>query len=101
MALIRRDNVEEETPKAVHSADTRRDIKKKTEKQWSGTERKNVKVDPPVLDLIKVMCNMTDKTKSESKAYGLVKTAVEEYLVTHFTEREQEIIKNSVEIKYK
>lgn len=37
----------------------------------------NVKVDPPVLNLIKVMCNMADKEKRESKAYGLVKTAVE------------------------
>ncbi len=104
MGLINRGNKETESPEALHSADVSRDTSslnpKTTEtKKWTGAERKNIKVAPPVLDLIKTMCNMTDKNKPESKAYGLVSTAVNEYLKNHFTEREQKIIRNSIEIK--
>lgn len=110
MALINRGNKETEAPEARHSADVSRDVNRSSstlvsktieDKKWAGSERKNIKVAPPVLDLIKTMCNMTDKDKPESKAYGLVSTAVEEYLKNHFTEREQEIIRNSIEIKYR
>lgn len=95
MALINR-NVQE-TPKAKYSADTTRE----TSKEWKSFERKNLKVNPPVLDLVKIMCSMISEDKPESKTYALAEKAINEYLANHFSEREQEFIKDSIQTKNK
>ena len=56
-------------------------------KEYKATERKTIKVDPPVYDLIKSMSIVTN-----TKMYDLVKQMCEVYLDNNVSQRQKETI---------
>lgn len=83
MALLKRDNNVQ--PKIKNTADVTRDLSIK--KEYKANERKTIKVDPPVYDLIKSMSVVTDK-----KMYDLVNQMCETYLDNNVSQRQKETI---------
>ncbi|MGM0241279.1 hypothetical protein [Enterococcus sp. AZ103] len=88
MALIDR-----KVPKSViveNEADTTRNAEKEIIKKGKiGSTRKNIKVSPSTLNLIKAVCTM-----KSMKNYELVDEAIEYYIKNTMSEREQRILKN-------
>ncbi len=83
MALLKRDNNIQ--PKIKNTADVSRDLTIK--KEYKATERKTIKVDPPVYDLIKSMSIVTD-----TKMYDLVKQMCDVYLDNNVSQRQKETV---------
>jgi len=86
MALI--DRPEKKAPTVKESASVDRDLilKKKT---LSAVERKNIKVSPESLELIKTLSLM-----QSVKHYEMVDELLEHYINTKMTDREKRMIKN-------
>lgn len=89
MALI--DRKVPKTAKTQNEADTNRDTNIEVVKREKLTvqERKNIKVSPETLNLIKAICTM-----KSLKMYEFVDESVEFYIKNSMTEREQRILKN-------
>lgn len=90
MALIDREVPKSAT--AITEANTQRhkeqeEIPKRT--KLTSQERKNIKVSPETLNLIKAICTMQSK-----KNYEFVDEAVQYYIKNSMSDREQRILKN-------
>lgn len=83
MALLKRDNNVQ--PNIKNTADVSRNLSIK--KEYKANERKTIKVDPPVYDLIKSMSVVTD-----TKMYNLVNQMCEIYLDNNVSQRQKETI---------
>lgn len=66
--------------------------KKKT--GYSATDRKTIKVDPPVKNRVEILKSITDK-----KEYLLLEEMVDFYINNNLDEREQRIVKRMEEAK--
>lgn len=83
MALLKRDNNVQ--PNIKNTADVSRNLSIK--KEYKANERKTIKVDPPVYDLIKSMSVVTD-----TKMYDLVNQMCKIYLDNNVSQRQKETI---------
>jgi hypothetical protein len=83
VALLKRDNNVQ--PNIKNTADVSRNLSIK--KEYKANERKTIKVDPPVYDLIKSMSVVTD-----TKMYNLVNQMCEIYLDNNVSQRQKETI---------
>ncbi|MFS7424515.1 hypothetical protein AB6878_17065 [Carnobacterium maltaromaticum] len=88
MALI--DRPAKDTPKVNDSADTNREILPKKVK-LSASERKNVKVSPETLEIIKTLSLM-----QSVKHYEFIDTAINFYIEEKLTDREKRMLKNII-----
>jgi len=61
---------------------------KNTTKEYTASDRKTVKVDPPVKNRIEILKSILDK-----KEYQLIDEMVDFYINNHLDEREQRIVK--------
>lgn len=90
--------IDRTVPKAVEVQNTANTDRKKEifdlKKSKIGNNRKNIKVSPETLDLIKTVSTMQSK-----KNYQLVDEAIEFYIANTMTEREQRILKNLKNVK--
>lgn len=89
MALI--DRKVPKQPTLDNQADTNRktEIKIPRREKLTVNERKNIKVSPETLNLIKTICTM-----KSMKNYEFVDEAVEFYIKENMTDREQRMLKN-------
>lgn len=83
MALLKRDNNVQ--PNIKNTADVSRNLSIK--KEYKANERKTIKVNPPVYDLIKSMSVVTD-----TKMYDLVNQMCKTYLDNNVSQRQKETI---------
>jgi hypothetical protein len=99
MALLKKTIVDDNAT-VTHSADVSRFPEHKTKKHgktvrghdYAATERKNVKIDPPDFQRLKVAANMLDK-----KSYNLLSEAINEYIQRHFEQTDIDLINRSIE----